>query len=110
RLEAESVQTESKVAETQPRLAAAQRHLRALITLPGVADVLFGAGAATIPAPAEPDDEDDIVAVIKQALTGKRPTIRRVLRERYDTCRADLAGLWTLDPGDSHDNLDTFVL
>jgi hypothetical protein len=35
---------------------------------------------------------------------------RRLLRERYDTCRADLAGLWTLDPGDTYDGLDTFIL
>jgi hypothetical protein len=33
-----------------------------------------------------------------------------VLRERYDTCRAELAGLWTLDPGDPCEGLETYVL
>ena len=111
-LQAVSTQAETRVAEAKLGAAAAQRDLRTLIDVPGIADVLFGHDVATaIPVPpAASDPEDGIVAAVRQALQGKRPVTRRLLRERYDSCRADLAGLWTLDPGDSYESLDTYVL
>ena len=51
-----------------------------------------------------------VVIAVGTAITGKRTVSRRILRERYDTCRAELAGLWSLDPGDSTAGLDSFVL
>jgi hypothetical protein len=105
-LQAASTQAETRVEETKLGAAAAQRELRLLIDVPGVADVLFGHDVAT--AVSHPDD--GILVAVRQALPGKRPVTRRLLRERYDDCRADLAGLWTLDPGDTHGSLDTYVL
>jgi len=92
-LQAVSIQAETRVDEAKLGAAAAQRDLRTLIDVPGIADVLFGHDVATaIPVPpAASDLEDGIVAAVRQALQGKRPVTRRLLRERYDSCRADLA-------------------
>lgn len=112
RLEAELRQAEARVTESRPPVAASQRRLRALVRVPGVADVLFGgdAGAALPGPPPSPEQRDGAVAVVERALRGRRTAGKRLLRERYDTSRAELAGLWTLDPGDPYENLDTFVL
>jgi Putative exonuclease SbcCD, C subunit len=99
-----------QVDEALAPVAATQRTLRTLLDVPGVPDVLFEAAEA-VPSPVDGTGRDDrIVAFVGQALTGRRPASRRLLRERYDTCRAELAGLWTLDPGDSCENLETYVL
>ncbi|MBT8226198.1 MAG: hypothetical protein KJO75_11980, partial [Dactylosporangium sp.] len=109
-LEFELAHAVERVAEAQPPVAAAQRQLRTLIEVTGVPDVLFEPGAG-IPEPRAGLGRDDtIIAFIGQALRGRRTVGRRLLRERYDTCRAGLAGLWTLDPGDTYESLETYVL
>lgn len=85
-----------------PHAAETRNILRDLTAAAGVADVLFaGSGAA---------GNGDIITAVGQALVGRRTTSRRTLRERYDECRAELAGLWSLDPGESTSGLDLFVL
>lgn len=110
KLEMVLAQAEAQVAQVRPRLATVRRELRELTEVPGVAEVLFGAEPLLLAGPDLADREEGIVVAVKQALRGKRAVNRRVLRERYDGCRTELAGLWSLDPGDSFGSLDTYVL
>ncbi|MBO4161222.1 SbcC/MukB-like Walker B domain-containing protein [Micromonospora antibiotica] len=98
-------QAQQRATDARPPVTAALRQLRTLLEVDGVPAVLFASG--TVPSPA---DADTVIAAVGQALPGRRTTSRRILRERYDSCRAELAGLWTLDPGDTVDNLDTYHL
>ncbi|MCP2328435.1 hypothetical protein HDA40_006942 [Hamadaea flava] len=114
RIEAQKIgfelnQAADRVESLVPLTAAAIRQLRGLVDVPGLAQALGGEAAIATPSDDDATDEA-FVAAVSAALTGKRAINRRLLRERYDACRADLAGLWTLDPGDSYDSLDTYVL
>ncbi|MBI4944346.1 MAG: hypothetical protein HY830_26695 [Actinobacteria bacterium] len=53
---------------------------------------------------------DAVLEQVGAGLAGRRAAGKKALRERYDTARAELAGTWALDPGDSQGELDTFVL
>ncbi|GAB7046575.1 SbcC/MukB-like Walker B domain-containing protein [Catenuloplanes indicus] len=109
----ERIQAEEKAGAATSRAAEATQPvndactgLRTLLAAPGVPDALL-----TDPAMADlPDDAHALADVAQKALHGRRTTSRKLLRERYDTCRADLAGLWTLDPDEPVDALDTYVL
>ncbi|MEO3809820.1 SbcC/MukB-like Walker B domain-containing protein [Sphaerisporangium sp. B11E5] len=92
--------------EQAARPAAKARHdeLQALLAAPGVAEVLFRQPHVDMSA------EENILDMVTAALTGRRTYSRKTLRERYDSARAALAGIWTLDPADSYGQLDTFVL
>ncbi|HEX8345031.1 MAG TPA: hypothetical protein VF657_09830, partial [Actinoplanes sp.] len=98
-------QAQRQVNDARPPVTAAQRQLRTLLNVGGVAEVLFDPDA--IP---DLDNIDALVAAVGRAVQGRRTTSRRTLRERYDDSRAELAGLWTLDPGDTIENLDTYHL
>jgi len=86
-----------------PALTQARAALRRLLTAPGAAAALLG---ETPPAP----DDSALAAQLQQAVHGRRSTGHRMLRERYDVVRAQLAGQWTLDPGDDVGVLMTFQL
>ncbi|MBB5891415.1 SbcC/MukB-like Walker B domain-containing protein [Kutzneria kofuensis] len=89
--------------EAKPAADARLRELRSLLAAPGVAEVLSGVvGPDAVAA--------DLLDAVARALAGRRTYGRKTLRERYDTARAALAGMWTLDPADSYADLDTFVL
>lgn len=90
--------------DAQPAADARRDELRELLVAPGVAEVLFG-NADTNAALGE-----NMLDIVANALTGQRKYCRKTLRERYDTARAALAGMWTLDPAESYGELDTFVL
>ena len=92
------------LAEAQlPALTQARAALRRLLTAPGAAAALLGDAS---PAP----DDAALLAQLQQAVHSRRPTGHRTLRERYDVIRAQLAGQWTLDPGDDVGALMTFQL
>jgi hypothetical protein len=110
RLKLEVAHAAEQAEQALAPVAAAQRTLRGLLDVPGVLQVLFEP-AQTAPSSTDSIDRDDlIVALVGQALAERRPVTRRALRERYDTCRAELAGLWTLDPGDTLHDLETYAL
>ncbi|WP_433789627.1 SbcC/MukB-like Walker B domain-containing protein [Actinoplanes sp. CA-252034] len=93
---------EQRAHDVRPAVTIAERGLRALTEVPGVPAVLFGSETV--------DPGDSLVTAVGHALRNRRTTSRRLLRERYDACRAALAGLWTLDPSDTVGNLDTYLL
>jgi hypothetical protein len=102
-------QAQQRITEARPSVASTQRRLRTLVETDGVHAVLFEP-AALPPIPEAIDTDESIAASVGYALSGGRTISRRALRERYDTCRVDLAGLWTLDPGDTVEDLDTYLL
>lgn len=89
-------------AQLRPAAARAADALRQVLTVEGVA------GCLGVHPPDSPDI--DLLAIVEDALTGRRTNARKTLRERYDVARAALAGIWALEPGDSYGELDTFVL
>ncbi|MGR7027241.1 SbcC/MukB-like Walker B domain-containing protein [Geodermatophilus sp. URMC 62] len=92
---------ESRLEEVRPAATTARAALRSLLAVPGVEDVVVGGAPLA--------DEDGLLEQADAALAARPTVARKTLRERYDTARTSLAGLWTLDPGDD-DRLDTFVL
>lgn len=93
------------VADARPALDATRDALRALLAVPGVSDVLFSAQTE----PADIPDAELLVAVAT-ATAGKARNAKRTVREREDIARAALAGIWSLDPGDDHPELESYVL
>lgn len=114
---------EQAARDAQPLAEQELRALLALLDLPGVSDALLaGPAADVVDAPAEcaeeatssgarpRSDASTVLPVVEEALRGRRTYEVKTLRQRYDATRAGLAGTWTLDPGDTHGGLDTFVL
>lgn len=95
----EKRQAEQRIDDAGPPLAAALRRLRVLLDVNGVSALL-----------SVRPDQDDLLDALGSAVAGKRTVSQRLLRERYDMCRTELAGLWTLDPGDTVETLDTYLL
>jgi len=89
-------------ARTRPAASQAALLLRQLVMVDGVASCL-GIDQADVP-------DADLPDLVSHALTGRRTNVRKTVRERYDLARATLAGTWALEPGDSHGELDTYVL
>jgi SbcC/RAD50-like, Walker B motif len=101
--EAARAQAERSAAEAGPVSEAARRRLRLLLEVPGVHAALGLPDGGELP-------EDDLLDRVGAAVGGRRGNARKTVRERYDSARAELAGAWALDPGDSHGELDTYVL
>jgi hypothetical protein len=55
-------------------------------------------------------DEANLLGQIAAKTQGRRTLTVRTVLEKADEVRAKLAGIWSLDPGDSHGELITFVL
>ena len=90
------------LADAEPKAGQALAGLRRLLDIPGVKKALFDT----------PPDLPDaaLLALVSDALGTRSITPRRTVRERYDTARAKLAGIWSLDVGETHGSLDTYVL
>jgi hypothetical protein len=88
--------------DAEPTAAAALAAVRGLLTVPGVMQTLF---STTLEQPGA-----GLLALVGDALTKCSITPRRTVRERYDTARAKLAGVWALEVGETYGNLDTYIL
>jgi hypothetical protein len=111
RLEAERVEANldgqletarSAADEALPHADAALAELRALFGVPGAADALLDGIA--------PADGDELLAQVSTAIAGVPRYAKKTVRERADVTRASLAGLWSIDPGVDHPELDSYVL
>ncbi|MGH3901423.1 MAG: SbcC/MukB-like Walker B domain-containing protein [Pseudonocardiaceae bacterium] len=91
-------------ATARPAATHAVDQLRKVLEVPDVA-VCLGLGDGITDLSAE-----DLLTTVATALVGRRTNARKTVRERYDQARADLAGTWALEPGNSYDELDTYVL
>jgi hypothetical protein len=90
------------IVDAEPAATAAMADLRRLLGLAGVAQAVLDA---------DPDGDDHaLLAQVAAAAAGRRRSARRTLRERADDTRARLAGVWALDPGVDHPELDTHLL
>ena len=96
------VEARKHLADAEPKAVAARRALRAVLEVPGVADAVLSGS--------DPTGDDHILAQVATALAGKKTMTKRTVRERADTARAQLAGVWSLDPGEDHGDLLTYVL
>ncbi|MDG4760325.1 SbcC/MukB-like Walker B domain-containing protein [Micromonospora sp. WMMD710] len=120
-------EADKKLTEAGPRVDQLREELMTLLDVPGARQVLFNRAAAepekadavsadtaTVERIQEPthasDSIDALLETVAAAVSAFGPTTRRMLRERYDQCRTTLAGIWTLDPGETVKGLDTFVL
>lgn len=91
------------LAESEPAASRTVAELRALLALPGVTDAVLAGD--------EPDPDDRrFLAQLGTALEAAPRSARRTLRERADEVRARLAGVWSVDPGVDHPELDTYSL
>jgi hypothetical protein len=88
--------------ESEPRAREKLAALRAILGVHGVMESLLDGEPL-------PDDENLLTQVAARTQGRRTLTIKTVL-EKADNVRAKLAGIWSLDPGDSHGELITFVL
>jgi hypothetical protein len=114
-------QDEERLSELAASATAAIVDLRGLLRVPGVLAALTSTPAdSDVPGPdaaegaATPEvlvaEAETLLAQTEQMLAGRKIVSRRTLQERYDTARAKLARIWTLDFGDAHGRMETFVL
>ena len=110
--------TRDRLQERQPGTRAAITALRELLETPGVQNALRGPdpepGEETpAEAPTSDEESDAATRLLAQAaalLSGHRAVGRKLLNERYDQARAQLAGTWTLDHAEAVGELSTYVL
>ncbi len=95
-------EAEGQLREAQPKAAQLLSALRTLLGVPGVADaVIDGDG---------PAEDAQLLGQLAAKLQGRKTMAKKTVRERADAARAKLAGIWSLDPGDDHGELLTYVL
>jgi hypothetical protein len=88
--------------ELEPRAKRELEALRSLLDVPGVAASVLDD---------EPASQDDtLLEQVATKLRGRRRLTVKTVLERVDTVKAKLAGIWSLDPGDTYGQLLTFVL
>lgn len=93
------------VAAARPGVEAANAALRALLAVPGVTDVLFDMAVEVTEI-----DDSDLTDLIAAGIAGKPRNAKRTVREREEAARAALSGIWAIDPGDDHPELESYVL
>lgn len=88
--------------EFQPRARQALEALRSTLQVPGVADsVLDGESIA---------EDGKLLEQVTSKTQGRRTLTVKTVLEKADDVRTKLAGIWSLDPGENHGELLTFVL
>jgi hypothetical protein len=88
--------------EAEPAAIQSVAELRALLAVAGVLEAVMGM---------DPEADDNrLLGQVATALAGKERYVKRTVRERADETRARLAGVWSVDPGPDHAELDTYLL
>jgi hypothetical protein len=95
-------ESERHLREAQPRAAETVRALRNLLEVPGVADAALDGE--------RPADDERLLGHVEAKIRGRKTMAKKTVRERADTARAALARTWSLDPGEDHGELLTYVL
>ncbi len=93
---------EKRLAELVPVAAEQLRRLRELLAASGVGEAVLDGDA--------PVEDDGLLVQVTEKLQGRRRSGKKTLRERTDTIRAKLAGVWSLDPTDDQGDLLGFVI
>lgn len=90
-----------RLREAQPAAEAALHTLRRHLAASGVTEVVLGT---------HPLDDADLLGQLREALTGRKTTVRRTLLTGYDEARAKLAGTWALDNAEPLGDLLSYSL
>lgn len=88
--------------EVRPRAAECIRSLRSFLEIPGIQDAALDG--------VRPAGDDQLLSQVAGKLVGRKVAAMRSVRERADELRAKVAGLWSVDPGEDHGELLTYVL
>ncbi len=91
-----------QLAEAQPKATHLLGTVRALLEIPGVADAVLDGEC--------PAADAQLLNQLASKLEGRKTMAKKTVRERADAARAKLAGIWSLDPGEDHGELLTYVL
>jgi chromosome segregation ATPase len=95
-------QVQNRLREAEPAAARQIAELRSLLQAPGVVDAVLDGDLL--------GDDSQLVAQLTTKLQGRKTMTRKTVRERADSVRTRLAGIWALDPGDDHGEPLTYVL
>jgi hypothetical protein len=96
-------QAEQKLREEiEPKAAHEVAALRALLDVPGVVDAVLDGQV--------PSEDSKLLDQVATKLQGRKTLTMKTVLERADAAKAKLAGIWSLDPGDTDGKLLTFVL
>jgi hypothetical protein len=87
--------------EMEPNARAKLVALGSILQVPGVSYAVLDGEAV---------DAADLVARVGAKLEGRKKLTQKTLLERFDAARAKLAGVWSVDHGNGHEALLTFVL
>lgn len=101
-LRGELIGARKQLEAAAPIAARAAAELRVLVEVPGVAEAVLG--------PEGTVDADGILDQLAAALDDRPTSAKRTLRERADETKARFAGVWSIDPGVDHPELDTYLL
>jgi DNA polymerase III delta prime subunit len=102
-LKVRAEEAEARLRGAKPLAATAVAALREVLTVPGVVEAILDGDALA-------QADDALLAQVGGALRGKPTVAKRTLRERADETRASLAGVWSIDPGVDHPELETYLL
>jgi hypothetical protein len=100
--EAHLEEAERELRQSLPRAAQRLNELRALLGVPGVAVAVLDSDALA--------DDAGLLEQVAAKLRSRKTMTMKTVRERADEARAKLAGVWSIDPGDDHGELLTYVL
>ncbi len=93
---------ERELRQALPRAAQRLNELRTLLSVPGVVVSVLDSDALA--------DDARLLEQVAAKLRGRKTVTMKTVRERADEARAKLAGIWSIDPGDDHGELLTYVL
>lgn len=96
------VEANEQLQAAAPIAAQELAKLAQLLEVPGVAEAIFGPDTAV--------DADGLLDQLAASLDGRPTSSKRALRERADETKARFAGVWAIDPGVDHPELDTYLL
>lgn len=102
RLRGQLIEANAQLDSAAPHAARAVAELRQLLEVPGVAEVVVGPDAAI--------NDAELLSQLAATLDGRPASAKRTLRERADETKARFAGVWSIDPGVDHPELDTYLL
>lgn len=88
--------------EAEPKAEQLLHALRALLSVPGVADAVLDGDQI--------ENDAKLLDQVEVKLRGRKTMTKKTVRERADAARTQLAGIWSLDPGDDYGELLTYVL
>jgi hypothetical protein len=102
KVQAELAGGQARLEEVLPKATVLLQSLQSLLEVPGVEEAVLDGTPLLSDYP--------LLGQVSAALEGRKGMAKKTVRERADAVRAKLAGIWSLDPGEDHGELLTYVL